>query len=169
MSSILSSSPSSSILSTSPSPFSPFQIPKMDLFKIIDEDTETLIDSTTYRLEDEISFLNKEIIETHFKHFENSTTGLVIPTQSPNSNIIYHLYSTGEISSQKGGWAYLRRSEFMSYGVIPGYRNIGFIFPNVAADNSTYVVLTEQQCIYYRTKMVNLIRQTNDFNIINNL
>jgi len=37
---------------------------------------------------------------------------LVIPTESPNGNIIYHIYSDGEITFQKGGWAYLQRSEF---------------------------------------------------------
>jgi len=37
---------------------------------------------------------------------------LVIPTESPNGFIIYHIYSDGEITSQKGGWAYLQRSEF---------------------------------------------------------
>ena len=37
---------------------------------------------------------------------------LVIPTESPNGNIIYHIYSNGEITYQKGGWAYQQRSEF---------------------------------------------------------
>lgn len=37
---------------------------------------------------------------------------LVIPDESPNGNLIYHIYSDGEVTSQKGGWAYLQRSEF---------------------------------------------------------
>lgn len=31
---------------------------------------------------------------------------------SPNSNTIYHLYNDGQITGQKGAWAYLNRSEF---------------------------------------------------------
>ena len=37
---------------------------------------------------------------------------LVLPEESPNGNTIYHIYSDGEVTSQKGGWAYLQRSEF---------------------------------------------------------
>lgn len=40
---------------------------------------------------------------------------------SPCSNSIYHLYNDGEITSQKGAWAYLDRSEFIiEYGI--GYK-----------------------------------------------
>jgi len=46
---------------------------------------------------------------------------LVQPDESPNGNTIYHVYSDGEITEQKGGWAYLQRSErtleFSVYGV----------------------------------------------------
>lgn len=38
-------------------------------------------------------------------------SNLVNPNKSPNDNFIYHLYSDGEITEQKGGWAYLQRSE----------------------------------------------------------
>jgi hypothetical protein len=37
---------------------------------------------------------------------------LVDPNEAPNSNIIYHIYSDGEITRQKGGDVYLRRNEF---------------------------------------------------------
>jgi len=37
---------------------------------------------------------------------------LVKPEESPNGNWIYHIYSDGELTSQKGGWAYLSRSVF---------------------------------------------------------
>ena len=36
---------------------------------------------------------------------------LVNPRDSPNSNIITHIYSDGEITEQKGGFAYLQRNE----------------------------------------------------------
>lgn len=34
-------------------------------------------------------------------------------TAQPNANIIYHLQSDGKITSQKGGWAYGNRTEFV--------------------------------------------------------
>jgi predicted acetyltransferase len=37
---------------------------------------------------------------------------LVNPEEAPNANTIYHIYSDGEITYQKGGDAYLCRSEF---------------------------------------------------------
>ena len=36
---------------------------------------------------------------------------LVKPNDAPNSNIITHIYSDGEITEQKGGFAYLQRNE----------------------------------------------------------
>lgn len=39
---------------------------------------------------------------------------LVQPDVSPNGNTIYHIYSDGTITYQKGGWAYRDRSEFTS-------------------------------------------------------
>lgn len=36
---------------------------------------------------------------------------LVKQNDSPNSNIITHIYSDGEITEQKGGFAYLQRNE----------------------------------------------------------
>jgi hypothetical protein len=37
---------------------------------------------------------------------------LVKPNESPNGNTITHIYNDGNITSQKGGWAYEDRSEF---------------------------------------------------------
>lgn len=42
--------------------------------------------------------------------------GLVVPTAAPNGNMIYHLYPDGEITFQKGGFAYLKRSVFTDVG-----------------------------------------------------
>ena len=66
---------------------------------------------------------------------------LVIKTESPNGNIIYHLYSDGEITSQKGGWAYLQRSEFTSkYSLCK--KNYFDIFP-MKLKNLSYAIVTE--------------------------
>ena len=35
---------------------------------------------------------------------------LIHPEESPNSNTIYHIYNDGEITEQKGGWAYQNRT-----------------------------------------------------------
>ena len=36
---------------------------------------------------------------------------LVKPLEQPNGNLIYHLYNDGEITQQKGGYAYKQRTE----------------------------------------------------------
>ncbi len=83
---------------------------------------------------------------------------LVIPDESPNGNIIYHLYSDGEITSQKGGWAYLQRSEFTdSYG---GFKkNYVKLFPmkttNYRNQEITYSIVTKQDA----KKITELIKE----------
>lgn len=101
--------------------------------------------------------LNEAIIAAHNAHYEESPTGLVNPNESPNGNQIYHLYSTGEISYQKGGWAYMRRSEFMTHDKLLNYTKLGLVFPKKAADGSTYVILKEDECTNFRLKMIELL------------
>lgn len=101
--------------------------------------------------------LNELIIDLHNWHYISSPTGLVKPNDSPNGNQIYHLYSTGEISFQKGGWAYLQRSECISDGKITNYQKIGLKLPKEATDGSTYAILTKEQCKQFREQMIELI------------
>lgn len=101
--------------------------------------------------------LNESIIAAHNAHYIDSPTGLVNPNESPNGNQIYHLYSTGEISYQKGGWAYMRRSEFMTHGKLINYEKLNLQLPKTAADESTYAILTEEECINFRLKMIELL------------
>jgi len=103
--------------------------------------------------------LNELINNKHNWHYISSPTGLVNPNDSPNGNQIYHLYSTGEISFQKGGWAYLQRSECISDGKITNYQKLGFRFPKEAADGSTYAILTREECKLFRDKMIELIQK----------
>ncbi len=107
----------------------------------------------------EINQLNLDIINSHYSHYTTRPTGLVNLTESPNGNLIYHLYSTGEISFQKGGNAYMMRSEFMTDGKLPNYQKLALNFPHKAVDGSTYVILTEDQCKLYRIKMIELIQK----------
>lgn len=110
-------------------------------------------------IESEIKQLKAEIINAHDNHYTISPTGLVNPKESPNGNQIYHLYSTGEISFQKGGWVYMQRSEFMTHGTIPNYQKLALEFPKKAADGSTYVILTEDECKNFRIQMTELIKK----------
>lgn len=104
---------------------------------------------------------NELIIDKHNWHYISSPTGLVKPNDSPNGNQIYHLYSTGEISFQKGGWAYLQRSECISDGKITNYQKLGIKLPKKAADGSTYAILTREECKQFRDKMIELIEKFN--------
>lgn len=102
----------------------------------------------------EISQLCQEIVSAHRKHYEKSPTGLVEPNEDPNGNTIYHLYSDGEITFQKGGFAYRRRSEFTQK---PPVLNKGQrLDMKLEIDGKNYAILTEQECSYFRGKMENL-------------
>ena len=52
-----------------------------------------------------IEKINGEINKYH-------NPSLIQYKEAPNFNIIYHLYNDGSITQQKGGFAYLNRSEF---------------------------------------------------------
>lgn len=107
----------------------------------------------------EISLLNEQINAAHLKHYETSKTGLLHPEEAPNGNTMYHLYSNGKFTFQKGGDAYLRRSEFESLPYIVGYEKLGFEFVKKTRDASiTYVILTSEECCEYRKKMVDMIK-----------
>jgi len=103
--------------------------------------------------------LNELIIDAHNWHYTSSPTGLVNPSESPNGNQIYHLYSTGEISFQKGGWAYLQRSECIAEGKLSNYQKIGLKLPKKASDGSTYAILTKEECTKMRAQMIELIKK----------
>ena len=103
--------------------------------------------------------LNDAIITAHKKHYESSPTGLIQPKESPNGNTIYHLYSDGTITYQKGGFAYLQRSVFEEEYALKNHRKINLKLLNVAPDGTTYVILTQGECNYFREKMNELINK----------
>jgi hypothetical protein len=107
----------------------------------------------------DIQQLNDEIIAAHKKHYENSPTGLIQPKESPNGNIIYHLYSDGTITYQKGGSAYLQRNIFEDECALKNHREINLKLLFVAPDDTTYVILTQDECNYFREKMEELINK----------
>lgn len=77
--------------------------------------------------------------------------GLIRPNESPNGNRIYHLYSDGEITNQKGGFAYLQRSEFTNEGAI-FFGPPKFHFP-MQCGTISYAIMTMENCIKMREKM----------------
>lgn len=110
-------------------------------------------------LQTEALLLNVTILDAHKKNYEVSQTGLVNPKESPNGNIIYHLYSDGEITFQKGGWAYLQRSEFSLESTICGHKELQMSFSNEADRGRSYVILIEEECKYFRDKMIELLKK----------
>lgn len=90
--------------------------------------------------------LNKKIVESH-------NPKLVDPKAAPNGNIIYHLYSDGTITFQKGGDAYGQRTMF---DLKPGVYKLSklFTFPLKGDGEDTYAILTQKECVAFREEML---------------
>jgi hypothetical protein len=112
-------------------------------------------------IQSEIKQLNDEIVAAHDKHYAESPTGLWKPDESPNGNSMYHLYNDGEITYEKGGWAYGKRSVFQFSMPINKINKIKFEFPkkHVHNVNESYVMLTENECIEFRNKMISMLKK----------
>jgi hypothetical protein len=76
---------------------------------------------------------------------------LVDENESPNGNTIYHIYSDGEITYQKGGWAYLQRSEF-SDSCIFLKKNYHDLFP--MKGRYSYAVVTRDDAYKIQQMMI---------------
>lgn len=78
---------------------------------------------------------------------------LIKKEQQPNENMIYHLYSDGTITRQKGGWAYGNRSTIdIEYEIIKP--NTFFSFPLKAVnEGDTYAIMTLEDCQKVRNLM----------------
>jgi hypothetical protein len=100
--------------------------------------------------------INQMVAQLHQAHYENSETGLVNPNESPNGNIIYHLYDDGEITQQKGGWSYLSRGEFpVAYPIFYGKKI--YQFPISCGNGAhTYAILTQEECASIRRQMAEI-------------
>lgn len=98
--------------------------------------------------------LNEMICEAHFNHYKSSKTGLVNPDDSPNANTIYHLYNDGEITHQKGGFAYLMRTEFtFKNEIYHEHEHIPYNFPITKIGKYSYAILTQEECFKFRSLM----------------
>jgi len=62
---------------------------------------------------------------------------LLKPSEQPNENIIYHIYSDGEITDEKGGWAFSNRSmRTLKDSIVPN--NYVALFPVRRGYNDSY-------------------------------
>jgi len=109
----------------------------------------------------------QKVLENIYKLInEYHNPDLVKPTDAPNSNIISHIYSDGEITEQKGGFAYLQRSERTVEFPIRN-RNISTLdfdinkFPKIKENGSRnkfgYAVVLERQAYEIRNEMLKLL------------
>ena len=91
---------------------------------------------------------------------ELNNDNLVNNNESPNANIIYHLYSDGNITSQKGGWAYGQRTEFIAASSIDIKMNLDIDkFKYLLSTNTTtfgYIIVSEENARLIRAEMVKL-------------
>lgn len=94
--------------------------------------------------------LSLEVIMKYIKNAHNPK--LVILKESPNGNIIYHIYSDGEITSQKGGWAYLQRSEF-NVNYITCKNKYNNLFP-INRGEFTYAIVTEHDALQIQNMLI---------------
>lgn len=82
---------------------------------------------------------------------------LIKKEEQPNENIIYHLYSDGTITRQKGGWAYGNRSTIdVEYEIIKP--NTFFTFPLKGVnEGDTYAIMSLEDCQKVRNLMNSLL------------
>lgn len=79
---------------------------------------------------------------------------------SPNENTIYHIYSDGEITEQKGGLAYGRRSERTIFNSL--YKSLPFdFFPNFITnhlgDKHGFAIVTYDDALKIRVAIQNTV------------
>lgn len=74
---------------------------------------------------------------------------LIIITESPNANTIYHIYSDGSITYTKGGYAYGMRSEFEEKPSITSLKDISEFFP-IKGSYLRYAIATLDHCLEIR-------------------
>jgi hypothetical protein len=104
------------------------------------------------------SNFTKNTINKIVKEINNPS--LIDINMAPNENIIYHLYSDGTITREKGSWAYGKRSvtDIESYCIKP---NTFFSFPYKGQyEGDTYAILTLENCRKVKNLMNELLLET---------
>ena len=116
----------------------------------------------------------QQVLENIYKLInEYHNPDLVKPTDAPNSNIITHIYSDGEITEQKGGFAYLQRNERTIEPPVTKCNNIKKIicnidinidicrFPKIKVNGNRskfgYAIVLERNAYEIRNEMLKLL------------
>jgi hypothetical protein len=101
--------------------------------------------------------LNKEINELHLSRYSKENPfGLHKPRGNPSENMIYHLYDDGEVTYQKGGHAYMRRTEFTWRE--PVSNKVLLQLPKKTYGyTQTYAILTEEEALKYHNKLKEIL------------
>lgn len=95
----------------------------------------------------------------NLKHNPN----LIKIDEAPNGNVIYHIYSDGEITSEKGGGVYGQRSRFTQTHPISQTNHIRlsnydiFKFPLTDDYNNKYAITTRDDAFAIRLLMIDYI------------
>lgn len=112
-----------------------------------------------YGFETEMNAINEEIKQTHLAHFSKENPfGLHKPRGNPTENTMWHFYDDCEVSYQKGGHAYRRRTEFTWRD--PLFSNTVFTLPmKTYCGNETYAIMTEDECLSFHQKVKELIKK----------
>ncbi len=84
----------------------------------------------------------KEVID------QSHDPSLINPDEAPNGNTIFHIYSDGEITQQKGGKAYGQRSEF-SYHYSLSKKIPKELFP-LSRNEYGYAIVTYEDALKIR-------------------
>ena len=103
--------------------------------------------------------LSIESINSLAKQLHNPS--LIEPTESPNANTIWKIWSDGSITYEKGGWAYGQRSVFDHMYKIYSPVTKSFQFPlttNTYDGILTYAIVTKENAEMIRKQMVDFIK-----------
>lgn len=111
-------------------------------------------ESSAVQINPELSDIQMEIKQLEADIRAANNPALHVPTESPNGNGINHLYSDGEITWQKGGWAYRQRSEFTFHGPVINRTNPFNLELVYKADyGRSYVMISEAKALEFRARM----------------
>lgn len=99
----------------------------------------------------------KNFVNDLAKKFNNHD--LIKKDESPNGNIIYHIYSDGTITRQKGGWAYQKRNVTDIYNRCIIENNF-FTFPyEGSVMNDTYAIIELENCCKIRKLILDIYKE----------
>ncbi len=103
-----------------------------------------------------VQSLNERVRAAHHAHYAaNPPNGLIRRDQSPNENKIYHFYTDGSVTNQKGSDVYGRRNEFVVLDIVCSADTMPFEF--VLGTRKQYAILTESECRTFREEMLRML------------